>query len=391
MCAAYSRFPRHSVTNKGETYSSGEVNTPLRQSDAKRSIGNKSSVVKNRRRGRPREGRSMGRYPFLTFAREYLDIAGDLFAPATLKELDRRLRRMARDLEFLREQDAIDTTDPRKMSEKDISGYLGLLRSRGLAESGQAHNLSALRAILLFCGNPILDRMKIRYASMLPRRRSQRYPPMQQSEIEAIYEKASTIDSWDRLRAYAAVVLALNTGLRNKELRLARIGDLDMNNWGMTVRHPKGEGKYGHERRVIILPPARPILLRYLRARDEEVSRSKNPLNDALFPALAGGNCFLSSDKFCGLKRKVEAETGIRFDFRACRRTFGQNCVDQGIQIETVSLVMGHHSTKTTESYYCRKREDTALREIEAFCRDKPARSAIKPLIENEKYMSGYA
>jgi len=56
-----------------------------------------------------------------------------------------------------------------------------------------------------------------------------------------------------------------------------------------------------------------------------------------------------------------------------------------------VSILLGHTTTKTTETYYCRKREDVALKEVFDVFEPKKPPSAIKPLIESEKYLSGYA
>ncbi len=38
----------------------------------------------------------------------------------------------------------------------------------------------------------------------------------------------------------------------------------------------------------------------------------------------------------------------------------------EGLPIETVSLLLGHATSKTTESYYCLKRQDVAIREAQA-------------------------
>lgn len=37
---------------------------------------------------------------------------------------------------------------------------------------------------------------------------------------------------------------------------------------------------------------------------------------------------------------------------------------DDDVDIESVSIFMGHHSTKTTEGYYCRKNEKKAIKSI---------------------------
>ena len=61
------------------------------------------------------------------------------------------------------------------------------------------------------------------------------------------------------------------------------------------------------------------------------------------------------------IKHVVEEDLGIRFDLRQCRRTFGQRYPDNGLDIESVSVQMGHASTKTTEGFYGRKRPDMAI------------------------------
>lgn len=59
----------------------------------------------------------------------------------------------------------------------------------------------------------------------------------------------------------------------------------------------------------------------------------------------------------------VENDTGIRFDSRACRRTCGQRAIDEGMPPDTVALLTGHSTSKTTETYYCKKRPSVAIEE----------------------------
>lgn len=60
----------------------------------------------------------------------------------------------------------------------------------------------------------------------------------------------------------------------------------------------------------------------------------------------------------------MQSKVGIEFNLRTCRRTFGQMLTEAGVAIESVSVAMGHATTKTTETYYARKRQDKALQEI---------------------------
>ncbi len=333
----------------------------------------------------------MGRYPFLAYSRKYLETVGNIYAETTVKELDRRLRRTSRDLQSLKEKGLIDTTDPKKMGEREVSAYMKLLRSRGLSENGQRHSITAMSAVLLFCGNPIVDKMRVQYRQMFPKERSKRYPPLDKKEVDAIHQKAESAAEWREIEAFAVVILALDSGLRNKELRLANVSDLDTASWTVAVRHPKGEGRYGQQRNVAVLPPGRPFLKRYLAKRAEMVSKHA-PMNEALFPALGDkSDGYFSENKLLALKNVVERKTGVKMDFRACRRTYGQTCLDRGANVESVSLLLGHSSTRTTESHYCRRREDTAIREVLELFDHERTRIADKPLIEREKYLSGYA
>jgi len=60
-----------------------------------------------------------------------------------------------------------------------------------------------------------------------------------------------------------------------------------------------------------------------------------------------------------------------------------------GTTVESVSLLLDHSSTRTTESHYCRRREDTAIKEVLELFDSEKSRVADKPLIEDEKYLSG--
>ena len=81
----------------------------------------------------------------------------------------------------------------------------------------------------------------------------------------------------------------------------------------------------------------------------------------ALFPSKSSDDGFLSGNSLRVIKHVVEEDLGIRFDLRMCRRTFGQRYLDSDVDIESVSVLMGHASTKTTEGFYSRKRLNKAI------------------------------
>ena len=86
------------------------------------------------------------------------------------------------------------------------------------------------------------------------------------------------------IRAYALVLLCLDTGTRNKEIRFAEVGDLDTKSWTLDIVHVKGEATYGEPRIVPIREEIRPVIARYLAARAKWVIEHDCP-SKALFPS----------------------------------------------------------------------------------------------------------
>lgn len=185
---------------------------------------------------------------------------------------------------------------------------------------------------------------------------------MQDDMYQLILDRSRELDPMDfkRVRAYAFVLMCINTGTRNKEIRFAEIGDLDTRFWTFDIIHVKDEATYGQPRGAPIPPEARPIITTWLLLRQKWLA--DNSLDSlALFPSKSSDDGFLSGNSLRVIKHVVEEDLGIRFDLCQCRRTFGQRYLDNGLDIESTSVLMGHASTKTTEGFYSRKRLDMAI------------------------------
>jgi len=79
-----------------------------------------------------------------------------------------------------------------------------------------------------------------------------------------------------------------------------------------------------------------------------------------------GGKPLYFSDKAFRKWKKVVSElSGVDFKLKDMRLTWGQDYLDKGAPIEAVSRMMGHKTTKTTETYYARLKEKDAIRAIE--------------------------
>jgi integrase len=65
--------------------------------------------------------------------------------------------------------------------------------------------------------------------------------------------------------------------------------------------------------------------------------------------------------------------------------------IDQNIKLDSVSIALGHSNTKTTESYYGRKRPEDAVRDFEAaYTVVQRYPDAKTPQIESKFEVTGY-
>ena len=115
-------------------------------------------------------------------------------------------------------------------------------------------------------------------------------------------------------------------------------------------------------RRTFVTGILRKLLEEYLPLRGEFV-KENGIESDALFPSPSKSSKkgYMASNSIRMIKNVVEQDLGIIFDLRKCRRTFGQQLLNQGLDIESTSVLMGHTSTQTTEGFYARKDLDSAM------------------------------
>lgn len=303
----------------------------------------------------------MSRYPFEEYASKFLSNMVGIYAPDTWNRRDRRFKRIARDLQKHFTEKKISTTSPLKMTVDDVRFHLAYRKNLGYSTSEYAHEVSSLIRLFDYCKNMSVRSCLVQYPLLKPASKNARLPAMSDEEYSTIVSMLTDVigSSYDRVRAYAMTSLFLGCGLRNKELRMADVNHLDTKKWIFDIVHVKGEASYGYERFVPVPPIFRPVVSEYLRMRKEH-----NPRNSkALFPPEQGSTDYLVSNSLRKILLKVTDETGVEFNPRKCRRTFGQVYLNMKIDngIETVSVLMGHATSKTTESFYARRKNDDAI------------------------------
>ena len=348
---------------------------------------------------RTREANSTGRFPLLTAARKYLKRRVGILAESTIVEQERKFRYLDKVFRELKADQKVLTTDPKRISREDVQAFLVWMNKEDLDPGYRSKLIGLLDKVTTFKRNPVIQQMKAE-GERLPSALPKDLTSLDEADVFRLQHAANKMEGWTGEVARMLTAFLPATGLRPSELRLANLEDLDVKNWTLRVRHPKGENNYAKRREVIILPQAREATLRFLKARAEHLRT--DGIDDAapLIPSVRNGQAkHYSSNWFRVVKAKVEKEAEVKFKLRDFRPTFTQMCLDRDpTLLSDVSKQLGHSTTRTTEKHYGRIRDRAAFLRLEnafkapetsGFAKnDKP--DAKKPGIENRNGITGY-
>ena len=142
----------------------------------------------------------MGRFPFLTDAKTYLSEVRHYYRPATLEEIDRKLRYLGRVFGELRREavragDLTFSTNPHTMGEREIAAFLGWMKTRGLDPATQHKYLGILQGLTDWAGNGVLRQMRARkrFRIIVP---PKRLDALSGDDLERIRRGAEAIEGW---------------------------------------------------------------------------------------------------------------------------------------------------------------------------------------------------
>lgn len=326
------------------------------------------------------------RYPFRHAVKEFMAAYRGVYADTTYRELDRRFRRIGGIFEELRREGAVSTTDPARITPEDVKEFAVYLRTiRGVEPSSLQHDVGTLQTICMFNENDCVRFARAKYPLAFPVRGKVRNPVVEKEDLARIVRASDEAVGRD-LRSFAAVLLAFGSGMRPCEIRAALICDVDLVANTVFVRRPKGGDSWGIRRTVPLRPECRGVLARYVMTLD-------GPGSGLLFPNPDGRE--VSENTLRVWRVSVNEATGIAFDFRKCRRTYGQYLLDEGFSLEDVSALLGHTTETTTAVFYARRRPDRVVKEVLAGWETKEADDGIAlnrddaGLVENDGAREG--
>jgi len=145
--------------------------------------------------------------------------------------------------------------------------------------------------------------------------------------------------------------VAIFTGLRRREVVFLQRSDVDLLNNVICVRSKSHLGfrpKSGKERSIPIDPVLRPLLVRHL---DQHVGLGPEAW---VFPQAQGSRRSEKTRWFALSTQSAAQRAGIhrRLTFHDLRRTYGAMLIEAGVDIYTVSRLLGHADVRITQDVY---------------------------------------
>lgn len=342
------------------------------------------STSNNRRTPRKRlRVKTTVRFPFRTLLPKYIRAVAPYKAKSTLANERRILWRIADIIEPIDEEHPLPEglhSSPKKIRKSEVDYFVSKMKELELKSSTMKKYTQYLENYLVWCGNPIISKMRqLRYVHF-PREVEDEIPSLTDEQLEAIGFAALEIDGWKGSVARMMAAIYHTTGLRPSELRTQRLADVDTHSHELRVSRPKAEGLYGKHRTVPILEHVWPVFESYLAEREEYLASRGVEEHEALFPYCdtRGKVRYFSHNEWLKIKDKLEERSGVTFELRHLRSTFCQKSFDNGSKHNSVSKVMGHGSTATTERYYGRIRDKAACSDIRRAWKEAHAQSMTK-------------
>ncbi len=228
----------------------------------------------------------------------------------------------------------------------DLSDFVGLLHSEGLAPASVARNVVALRTFFKYLqlegivpDNP---------ADLIATQKMwQRMPGvMSTAQVDAFLLAPRKTDSyWQRDVAMLEVLYA--TGCRASEVCSLRIRDLSLDE-----KHLRCEGKGGKQRMVPIGSRAIAAIRRYTsQLRGKLAARRKGPPPEELFLSRNGNP--LDRIQLWRLVKYYALRAGLDSDVspHSLRHSFATHLLAGGADLRLVQEMLGHASIQTTQIY----------------------------------------
>ena len=345
-------------------------------------FGSRTPSPQKRRRKKPKV-KSVARFPFRALLLRYFVAIAPYRAQSTLANEKRILNRISLIIDPDGALPDGYACAPKKIREAEVSRFIEKMKELGLKSSTQKKYLQYLNNFLVWCGNPIVGKMRQFRHVRFPSEVEDEIACLSDSELEALLSAACEIRGWDGTVCRLMVSVYPYTGLRPSELRTLRFEDVDLVNGEIRVSRPKGENTYGKHRTVPILEHIRPAVEEFIGAREEYLTDHGVKEHEALVPYCTTKRtvrCYTQAE-WAKIKGVLEETSGVRFKLKDFRSTFCQQSIDKGAKLVSVSKILGHSNSMTTEKFYGRIKDKAACNDIQRAWKEAHAQSVSKCVV----------
>jgi integrase len=295
----------------------------------------------------------LGSRPFRAAIPIYLEATRGRIKESTRQERKRKLILIGRELEVLKSQKRLLTTDPRHLNDADVLAFKEWMMMENYGPGTQKKMLFILKSMLEHFDNRTFDTLEQRGIKM-PSEPNNPIRTFTESDLfdflRATYDLKN---EWHGQILRGAMAMYWATMRRPSEIRNCKLSDLNMNLLILHIEKPKGSGKWvGETDTTIFRDDMVPYLSQYLKDR-QQMLKKKGIRSDALFPTTKGHS--YSMQGLNRIKNKIEVVTGKQFfikDFRSSSASDMLN-VDSKL-LPVVSAQLGHTDPATTQRYYAR-------------------------------------
>jgi integrase/recombinase XerD len=249
-------------------------------------------------------------------------------------------RDMGKYLEHLHREGCLAPEDIRPLH---VAGFIAAQKEAGLAPRSRARALSAVRMFHRFL--LVENYSDTNPTSIIEAPKTLRKLPAVLSgrEVELLLA-APRGDAAGEVRDRAMLQLLYATGLRVSELVAVRLRDVNLGAGYLLTM-----GKGSKERLVPMGEVARLAIEAYLASARAEQNRKGN--SEFLFLSRLGGA--MTRQAFWNIIKKRAVEAGIRSDIspHTLRHSFATHLLENGADLRSVQVMLGHADLSTTQIY----------------------------------------
>ncbi len=249
-------------------------------------------------------------------------------------------RDLARYLDYLEKEGRLRPSD---VGSTDISAFLGTLQKQKIGPRSRARCLSAIRMFHKFL--MIENYADVNPATIIEAPRTLHKLPqfLDSREIDALFAACSG-ERGEDLRDRAMLELLYATGLRVSELVQLKLREVNLDSgYLMTV------GKGNKERIVPIGESARVQVSDYL----DRFRQSADPLRQNPYLFLSRLGTAMSRQAFWNIIKKRAQMAAIRKNIspHTLRHSFATHLLENGADLRSVQIMLGHADLATTQIY----------------------------------------